>query len=59
MGDAAAEHRQLIADEFAAAVGQDGRAAGQACLLLLAGLGVTALPTREDQAMLIAMCLAC
>ena len=36
---AAAEHRQLVPDEFAAAVGQDGRAAGQACPLLLAAAG--------------------
>ena len=37
--DAAVEHRQLIADEFAGAVGQDGPAAVQACPLLLAASG--------------------
>ena len=36
---AAEESRRLVADELAAAVGQDGRAAGQACRLLLAAAG--------------------
>jgi len=34
-----AEDQELIADELAAAVGQDGRAAGETCPLLLAAVG--------------------
>ncbi len=36
---AATENRELVPDELAAAVGEDGRAAGETCPVLLAGAG--------------------
>ncbi len=35
----AKENRQLVTDEFAAALGEDWRPVGQACALLLAPVG--------------------